>query len=100
MPDIKANKFHAPQTREERKLAALKAQKSKEKVFKLVAKVISWETGSVDSIAVKAADKVTHQEWLQYKKHQIGIYGADNIEKARDKLAQTYKFIKENGGFE
>ncbi|MBI2601059.1 hypothetical protein HYW42_03835 [Candidatus Daviesbacteria bacterium] len=87
-------------TKDERKLAVLKAQEAREKVFKLVVKIISWETGSQDSIVVRAANRITSQEWLRYKKHQIGISGTGNIEKVKNRLAQTFQSIKNNGGFE
>lgn len=87
-------------TKEERKMLVLKAQEAKEVIFKLVVKIISWESGSMDSVVVKSANKITAKEWLKYKKHQLGISAAGSIQKTKDKIALTYKLIKENGGFE
>ena len=87
-------------TLDERKLAVLKAQQARDKAFKLVVKIISWETGSLNSLVVKALDKITNQEWLTYKKHTLSISTQENLEKVKRKLAQSYKDIKENNGFE
>lgn len=87
------------QTKEERKLAALKAQEARDKTFKLIVKIISWETGSLDSVVVKSVNKITREEWSNYKKHILGVPTSESIEKVKEKLAQTYKNIKENEGF-
>lgn len=87
-------------TKDERKIAALKAQQAKEKTFKLVVKIISWESGSLDSLVVRAANKITLSEWLQYKKQRMDISTPETRDRAKDKLAQTYNAIKSNGGFE
>lgn len=87
-------------SKDERKLAALEAQKAKERIFKLVVKIISWESGALDSVVIQAANKITPEEWLQYKKHRTGIpTNLDGVE-VKKKLAQTYNSIKANGGFE
>ncbi len=86
-------------TRDEKRLALLKVQEVRDKLFKLIAKVISWETGALDSIAVKSLNKITKQEWLTYKKHILGITTSESIEKVKEKLNQTYKDIKKNNGF-
>ena len=87
-------------TLDERKLAVLKAQQARDKAFKLVVKIISWETGSLNSLVVKSLDKITNQEWLNYKKRTLGVSTSENTEKVKQKIAQSYKNIKENGGFE
>lgn len=86
-------------TKDERKLALLKAQEAKDKIFKLVVKIISWETASMDSLTVRSADKITDQEWLRYKRHLLNISKSESVEKVKSRLAQTYKDIKENSGF-
>lgn len=85
---------------EDRKLAALEVQKAKERAFKLVVKIISWETGSLESLVIKSADKITPEEWSQYKKQRMDISTALDKEKVKDNLAQTYNSIKANHGFE
>lgn len=87
-------------SKEERKLAVLKAQEARDKVFKLVVKIISWETGSLNSLVVKSSDKITSKEWSTYKKHTLAVASSENIERVKQKLIQTFKDIKENGGFE
>ncbi len=86
-------------SKEERKLVILKAQEAREKIFKLVVKIISWQTRSMDSIAIKHADKVTNHEWIRYKQHLLNISKSESTERVRDKLTQTYNAIKEHGGF-
>lgn len=85
--------------REQKRLAALKIQAERDKRFKLVAKIISWETGSMDSIAVKSLDRITETEWSIYKEHILGIATAETVEKVKAKLAQTFEDIKRNDGF-
>lgn len=87
-------------TKEERKLATLKAQQAKEKMFKLVVKIISWESGASESTVIKSANKITPEEWLMYKKQRMDISATLDKEKMKDKVAQTYNSIKANGGFE
>lgn len=99
IPDIKSKQQNLPLSKEERKLATLKAQKAKELAFKLVVKIISWESGSSGSIAVQAANKISPEEWSQYKKQQMSIATMDNRDKTKEKLAQTFNSIKANGGF-
>lgn len=86
-------------TKEERELALLKAQRTKESAFKLVVKIISWESGAAESIVVKSSDKITLQEWVQYKKQRMNIPTVLDKEKVAANLAQTYNSIKANGGF-
>lgn len=88
-----------PLTKEERKLATLKAQAAKEVIFKLLVKIISWESEALDSVAIKAVNKITPQEWLKYKKHQMSISTYESLQKTKDKLAKTYQAIKDHGGF-
>lgn len=89
----------ATRTKDERDIALLKAQQARDKIFKLVVKIISWETGSLDSIVVKSVNKITDQEWLNYKKYTLSIPTSMDTEKVKEKLAQTFKNIKENNGF-
>lgn len=86
-------------TKDERKLAILKAQEARDKIFKLVVKIISWETGSLNSMAVKSLNKITEAEWSNYKKYTLEISTSDNVDKVKEKLIQTYKDINRNGGF-
>lgn len=86
--------------KEKRKLALIEAQKAKEQAFKIVVKIISWESGSLDSNVIRSANKITKEEWLQYKKQRMDIATADNKEKAKEKLTATYNSIMSNGGFE
>lgn len=99
MPDTKLKQQAFP-NKDERKLAALEAQKAKEKMFKLVVKIISWESGSLESNVIQTVDKITPAEWLKYKKHRLGIPTTLDKEKAKEKLDETYNAIKTNGGFE
>lgn len=86
-------------TQDDRKLALLKAQAAKDKLFKLVVKIISWESGSLDSVVVKSLNKVTEAEWLNYRRYTLKIATSQSIEKVKEKLAQTYKNIQTHGGF-
>lgn len=99
MANTKLNQ-HSSITKDERKLAILKAQKVKESVYKLVVKIISWESGAAESTVIKSANKITPEEWLRYKKQRMDIFATVDKEKMKDKLAQTYNSIKANGGFE
>ncbi len=85
-------------TKEERKLVTLKAQEARDKVFKLVVKIIRWETESSHS-ASNAIEKITSQEWAKYKQHLLNISTSESTQKVKDKLTQTYNAIKEHGGF-
>lgn len=100
MQNTKPTKQNSIPTKEERKLLVLKAQQAKEKVFKLIVKIISWETGSLDSVVIRSADKITPKEWAEYKKHQLQIPTSNSAEKVKIKLAKTFKLISENNGFE
>jgi hypothetical protein len=82
-----------------RKLAALETQKAKEKIFKLVVKIISWESGSSGSAAVQSADKITEEEWQRYKKHRLNTFNALDKDKAKEELNESYNSIKANNGF-
>lgn len=93
-------KQQIPISKEARKLAILEAQKAKEKMYKLLVKIISWESGSLESVVIQAGNKITPTEWLQYKKHRMGISTTLSEEETENKLVHTYKSIKENGGFE
>lgn len=85
--------------REEKRLAALKMQDEKNKRFKLVAKIISWETISKDSASVTTLEKVTEVEWSTYRKHILEIATSEKEEKVKQKLNQTFESIKSNKGF-
>lgn len=86
-------------SKEEKKLAILKAQQAREKIFKLVVKIISWETASMDSIVIRSGDKITSQEWAKYRNHLLDISKTEGIDKVKSKLAASYQAIKENSGF-
>lgn len=101
MVNTKSNQQNSvSMTKEERKLAVLKAQKIKEIAYKLVVKIISWESGAAESTVIKSANKITPEEWLRYKKQRMDISTEADKEKMKDKLAQTYNSIKANKGFE
>lgn len=85
-------------TKEERKLVTLKAQEARDKVFKLVVKIIRWETES-NQTANNTIEKVTSQEWAKYKQHLLNISTSESTQKVKDKLTQTYNAIKAHGGF-
>ena len=99
MTNTQLNQQQSSKLKEERKLAVLKAQKTREVAFKLVVKIISWESGSWDSAVIQSDNKITSEEWLEYQKQRMGIATIDNRDKAKEKLAQTYSSIKANGGF-
>lgn len=85
-------------TKEERKLVTLKAQEARDKIFKLVVKIIRWETESTNSSS-NAMEKITSQEWAKYKQHLLSISTSESTQKVKDKLTQTYNAIKEHHGF-
>lgn len=84
---------------EERKLAVLKAHEAREKIFKLVVKIIRWETEVSTSTTDKNVSKITTDEWHRYTKHLLGIYQPENQAKIKEKLKKTYDTIKGHGGF-
>ena len=86
-------------SKDERKLAVLEAQKAKDKIFKLVVKIICWESGSSGSAVVQSVDKITPEEWLRYKKHRLSVFTALDKERAKNELDQTFNSIKANDGF-
>lgn len=96
--NLQSDKTDQILNREEKRLAALKVQAERDKRFKLVAKIISWETGSMDSIAVKSLDRITDSEWSIYREHILGIATAETVEKVKQKLDQTFEDIKKNDG--
>ncbi|OGE64520.1 hypothetical protein A3J13_00870 [Candidatus Daviesbacteria bacterium RIFCSPLOWO2_02_FULL_36_8] len=83
----------------ERELAMIKAQEARDKVYKLMIKIISWESGALDSYVVKSLNKITNKEWSSYKKNTLAVSTNDSLEKVKARLAKTYKNIKEHGGF-
>ncbi len=83
-----------------RRAAVLKSQEANEKIFRLVVKIIRWETESTENQRERNISKITHDEWNKYTKHLLGIYQPDSRDKIKDKLKKTYEAIKGNGGFE
>lgn len=86
-------------TKEERKEAVLKSQAANEKIFKLVVKIISWKSGPMEGATIKKTDKVTPDEWQRYRTHILRISKTESEKRVREKLDDTYKAIKANGGF-
>ncbi len=76
------------------------AQAAKEALFKLVVKIICWETGSLGSVTVRSDDKITTHEWMEYKKNQLSIATEGTLLRIKEKLAQSHLSIKEHGGFD
>ncbi|MBI2011948.1 hypothetical protein HYS91_04220 [Candidatus Daviesbacteria bacterium] len=95
MPSLKVK-----QTKDERKIALLKTQKENEKVFKLVTKIISWKSGLMDGASIKSENKITPKEWHTYKKHLTKISTSEGKDKVKNKIKETFRAIKEHGGFE
>lgn len=86
-------------TADERKAANEQAHQAKEKIFKLVVKIISWETKSMDSLALRTDDRISSQEWNSYKQHIMEISKSESLEKVKSRLVETYKSIQSNNGF-
>lgn len=93
------DKINLVLNREEKRIATLKIQAERDKRFKLVAKIISWESGAEGSIAVTTQNKVTDAEWSEYKKYIQTITTSDSVEKVKQKIDLTFENIKKNGGF-
>lgn len=87
-------------TKEERELAISKAHEASEKIFKLVVKIISWETGPLDGAAIKKTDKITPDEWQRYRQHLLTISKSESVERVKGKLKKVYEAIKEHSGFQ
>lgn len=96
----KPKKQTAPMTKDERNLALLETKKVREKAFKLLVKIISWESGSFASPVVSSGNKITPEEWAEYKKHRKGVFPVFEKDKIKSDLEKTYNSIKINGGFE
>lgn len=99
MLDTKLKQQDISKSKAERDLAMAEAQRVKEIAFKLVVKIISWENGSSSSNVVQSVNKITPEEWAEYKRQRMSIATADNRDKAKEKLEQTFQSIKEHGGF-
>ena len=89
-----------PMTKDEKNLAILETQKVREKAFKLLVKIISWESGFLGSPIVSSANRITSKEWTEYKKHRKGVFNVFDKDKIKSDLKKTYDSIKINGGFE
>lgn len=96
----KSKKQKTPMTKDERNLALLEAKRVKEKAFKLLVKIISWESGSLGSTVVSLTNKITPEEWAEYKKHRKSVFPVFDKDKIKADLEKTYNSIKINGGFE
>ncbi len=92
LPQKKLNK-------DERKEAVLQAHKANEKIFKLVVKIISWETGPMEGASIKTTNKVTDDEWQRYRRHLLKISTSESEKRVKEKLKGIYEAIKDNGGF-
>lgn len=87
-------------SKEELKEKALATQAANDKIHKLVVKIISWNNGLPDSIAVKTNNKISNEEWSKYKTHLLNISKIDSVEKVKNKIQDIYSSIKSKGGFE
>lgn len=96
----KPKKQQTPMTKDERSLALLETQRVKEKAFKLLVKIISWESGYLESPVVSSANKITPKEWTEYKKHRKGVFPVFDKDRIKSDLEKTYNSIKINDGFE
>jgi hypothetical protein len=88
------------QSKDERKLALIEIQKIREKTFKLLVKILSWESGAMGSIVVSTADRITTKEWTEYKGHRTKVLAAYDNDKVKLDFEKTFNSIKANGGFE
>lgn len=86
-------------SKEEKKLADIELKEIKEKAFKLIVKIISWENGSNGSIVVQSANKITPEEWQQYKKERMNAFSAADKDKGRKEIEESFNSIKAHGGF-
>lgn len=85
-------------TKEEREAAAAKVREVSERLFKLVVKIIRWETEATSSLG-KPKDKITSDEWKAYQKHILRISVSEREERVKQKLGETYRAIKSHRGF-
>ena len=88
-----------PLSKEEQKLANLQIQEVKEKTFKLVVKIICWESGTPSSEVVQTKNKITPEEWSRYKKHRTNAFSEADRDKIKAELTESFNNIKANGGF-
>ncbi len=86
-------------TKEEREAAAAKVREVSEKLFKLVVKIIRWETELPNSNLGKPKDKITSEEWHAYERHILKISTSEREDRVREKLDETYRAIKSHRGF-
>jgi len=85
-------------TKEEREAAAAKVREVSEKLFKLVVKIIRWETESTTTLG-KPKDKITSDEWKAYEKHILRISVSEKEDRVKEKLDETFRAIKSHRGF-
>ncbi len=71
-----------------------------ERIHNMVVKIISWKSGLVDGAVINKTNKITPKEWDAYRQHILTISKITSPEKVKAKLAETFKAIKKNGGFE
>lgn len=96
---IMSSKDNTKLTKEEREAAAAKVREVSERLFKLVVKIIRWETELPNSNLGKPKDKITPEEWKTYEKHILKISTSEREGRVREKLDETYKAIKSHRGF-
>ncbi len=87
-------------TKEEREAAAAKAHEVSERLFKLVVKIIRWETELPNSNLGKPKEKITRDEWKTYEKHILRISTSEREERVKEKIGETYQAIKSHRGFQ
>jgi hypothetical protein len=80
-------------TQDEQKLLALKKKAASDNIYRLCVKIISWKSG-------KKTVKITSKEWVEYKKHIVGISKTESPERVLTKLKDTHQAIIKHGGFE
>jgi hypothetical protein len=86
-------------SKEERDARNLAKFTIREDIFLLVAKVISWKTGSLDSRSMQTEDKISVVEWEQYTKFLLEISKTESVETVKNKLNSIYSAIRKNQGF-
>ena len=86
-------------TKEEREAAAAKVREVSERLFKLVVKIIRWETELPNSNLGKPKDKITSDEWRAYEKHILKISVSEREDRVKEKLYETKRAIKSHRGF-
>ncbi len=99
MQNRKSSEPLSLEEKEEQRLANLQIQEVKEKIFKLVVKIICWESGSSTSQVVQANNKITKEEWEKYKTHRMKAFNEAEKDKVKAELVESYNNIKAHGGF-